>query len=76
MSWDRASCWVIALCLWVPGTIAAAQDTIKVGVITDRVGSAKFYAEPVTRGVELGAKVLNAKGGVLGRRIELLTEDD
>lgn len=55
---------------------AGAQDTVKIGVITDRVGSAKFYAEPVSRGVELGAKVINEKGGILGKKIELIVEDD
>ena len=38
--------------------------------------SAKFYAEPVTRGVELGAKLINQNGGVLGKKIELIIEDD
>ncbi len=55
---------------------ASAQDTIKIGVITDKTGSAKFYAEPVTEGVIVGAKEINAKGGVLGKKIELLIEDD
>ena len=48
------STWVTAAALLLAQYAAAsAQDTIKIGVITDRVGSAKFYAEPVTRGVEL-----------------------
>jgi branched-chain amino acid transport system substrate-binding protein len=55
---------------------ASAQDTIKIGVITDKVASAKFYAEPVTRGVELAAKIINDKGGVLGKKIQLIIEDD
>ncbi|MDF2114162.1 ABC transporter substrate-binding protein [Roseiarcaceae bacterium H3SJ34-1] len=55
---------------------AYAQDVIKIGVITDRVGSGKFYAEPVTRGIELGAKMINEKGGVLGKKIQLIIEDD
>src|SRR5437868_4765544 len=76
MSLCRASSWAIAICLSVHGTIAAAQGTIKVGVITDRVASAKFYAEPVSRGVELRAKILNDKGGVLGMKILLVIEDD
>ena len=55
---------------------AYAQETIKIGVITDKVGPAKFYAEPVTQGIELAAKIINAKGGVLGKKIELIIEDD
>jgi len=55
---------------------AGAQDTIKIGVITDKVGPAKPYAEPVTEGAVFGANEINRKGGVLGRKIELLIEDD
>jgi len=55
---------------------AAAQDTIKIGVITDKTGTAKFYAEPVTEGTILAAKIINAQGGVLGKKIDLLIEDD
>src|SRR5919205_637126 len=58
------------------GTAAQAQDTIKIGVITDRVGVSKPYAEPATEGIMFGANELNKKAGVLGRKIELLIEDD
>src|ERR671935_2768074 len=57
-------------------TAAQAQDTIKIGVITDRVGVSKPYAEPATEGIMFGANELNKKGGVLGRKVELLIEDD
>src|SRR5262245_34243541 len=53
-----------------------AQETIKIGVITDRVGVSKPYSEPATEGVVFGANEINQKGGVLGRKIELLIEDD
>jgi branched-chain amino acid transport system substrate-binding protein len=53
-----------------------SQETIKIGVITDRVGVSKPYAEPATEGVIFGADEINRKGGVLGRKIELLIEDD
>src|SRR3974377_1299431 len=65
-----------AALLLTQGAVAWAQDTIKIGVITDHVASPKFYAEPVTRGVELGAKMINENGGVLGKKIELIIEDD
>jgi branched-chain amino acid transport system substrate-binding protein len=57
-------------------TGVAAQNTIRIGVITDRVGPAKPYAEPVTAGAVFAVKELNAKGGLLGRQVELLVEDD
>jgi len=53
-----------------------AQETIKIGVITDRVGVSKPYSEPATEGMVFGANEINKKGGVLGRKIELLIEDD
>src|SRR5437762_8547260 len=53
-----------------------AQDTIKIGVITDRIGVSKPYSEPSTGGLIFGANEINKKGGVLGKKIELLIEDD
>jgi len=53
-----------------------AQETIKIGVITDRVGVSKPYSEPATEGMVFGANEINKKGGVLGRKLELLIEDD
>lgn len=55
---------------------AFAQNSIKIGMITDKVGRAKPYAEPVANGAIFAVKELNAKGGLLGRQIELLVEDD
>ena len=74
----RSPLSILAFCVTLLGILgsASAQDTIKIGVITDRVGSAKFYAEPVTRGVELGTKIINDKGGVIGKKIQLIVEDD
>ena len=58
------------------GTGALAQETIKIGVITDRVGPAKPWSEPIMQGTIYAAKEVNAKGGVLGKKVELLIEDD
>src|SRR5215212_6412152 len=66
--------WLLALLFAVNG--AFAQDTIKIGVITDRIGVSKPYSEPSTEGLVFGANEINRKGGVLGKKIELLIEDD
>src|SRR5258706_4218114 len=55
--------------------IAHAQ-TIKLAVIPGRVGFSKPYSEPATEGVVFGADEINRRGGVLGRKLELLIEDD
>ena len=68
------------LCAFLGALLAAgavqAQDTIKIGVITDRVGVSKPYSEPSTEGLIFGAEEINKRGGVLGKKIELLVEDD
>src|SRR6266852_1220617 len=65
-----------ALLAAVVTSAAQAQDTIKIGVITDRIGVSKPYSEPSTEGLVFGANEINKKGGILGRKIELLIEDD
>jgi branched-chain amino acid transport system substrate-binding protein len=57
-------------------TAATAQEPIRLGLITDRVGPAKPYADPVMQGAVYAVRELNARGGILGRRVELLIEDD
>lgn len=58
------------------GTGVLAQETIKIGVIADRVGFAKPWSEPITAGAAFAVKELNAKGGLLGKKVELVVEDD
>ena len=55
---------------------AFAQDSVRIGLIVDRVGFAKAWSEPITQGALYAARELNAKGGVLGRKVELVIEDD
>jgi branched-chain amino acid transport system substrate-binding protein len=65
-----------ALALLALAGNVAAQDTVKIGLIVDRIGFAKAWSEPITQGAIYAAKELNAKGGVLGKKVELLIEDD
>lgn len=67
---------LLVAALLVAAEPAFAQDSIKIGLIVDRVGFAKAWSEPITQGAQYAARELNAKGGVLGRKIELLIEDD
>ena len=69
----RALC---AAALLAVGSTALAQEPVKIGLIVDRIGFAKAWSEPITQGAIYAAKELNAKGGVLGRKVELLIEDD
>jgi branched-chain amino acid transport system substrate-binding protein len=67
---------LLAAALLAAAVPALAQDSIKIGLIVDRIGFAKAWSEPITQGALYAARELNAKGGVLGRKIELVIEDD
>jgi branched-chain amino acid transport system substrate-binding protein len=54
---------------------ATAADTIKIGFPMPLSGPAAVYGVPVTKGAELAVADINAKGGVLGRKLELLPRD-
>ncbi|HEV2429965.1 MAG TPA: ABC transporter substrate-binding protein [Burkholderiales bacterium] len=66
--------FAVALALFAASVFS--QETIKIGVITDKVGPAKPYSEPTLEGILFGADEVNKAGGPLGRRLELLIEDD
>jgi len=51
-------------------------QAIKVGVAGPHSGDLASYGIPTVRAAELVVEEINAKGGVLGRPVELLIEDD
>lgn len=59
--------------LWPLG--AKAEDTIKIGFPIPLSGPTAIYGEPVLKGAELAVSEINAKGGVLGRKLQLLPRD-
>ena len=70
-----------ALAMAVAGVLglvlpAAAQETIKIGLITALSGQSARAGEAIARGVTVAIDELNAKGGVLGKKFELIKRDD
>jgi branched-chain amino acid transport system substrate-binding protein len=55
---------------------ASAQESIKIGLITALSGQSARAGEAITRGLQVAIDELNAKGGVLGRKFELVRRDD
>ncbi len=51
-------------------------DTIKLGVAGPHSGDLASYGIPTVKAAELVVKDINAKGGVLGKKVELVVEDD
>jgi branched-chain amino acid transport system substrate-binding protein len=54
---------------------AMAADTIKVGAILAITGPASFLGAPEAKTLEMLTEELNAKGGVGGKKIELIIKD-
>ena len=54
---------------------AAAKEPIKIGFPIPLSGPTATYGVPILKGAELAVSEINAKGGVLGRKLELLSRD-
>ena len=55
---------------------AASGETIKVGVMGPLSGNVSVYGQAVVNGAALYLKQVNADGGINGKQIEILTEDE
>jgi len=55
---------------------APAADTIKLGIAGAHSGDLASYGLPSVKAAELVVRDINAKGGILGKKVELLIEDD
>src|SRR3954447_16735501 len=57
------------------GTPVVAQTTIKIGELNSYKSQPAFL-EPYRKGWELAVEEINAKGGVLGKKLEVISRDD
>jgi branched-chain amino acid transport system substrate-binding protein len=61
---------------WAVSPVAATQPPIRIGASLSQTGPYAPLALNQLRGYQLCVKHVNEKGGVLGRRVELIVEDD
>ena len=57
-------------------TGAQAADPIKIGVVTPLSGTYAGIGQQVRWGLDLATKEVNAAGGIMGRQVELIYEDE
>lgn len=57
-------------------TTKASSDTIKIGASFDLTGKAAQYGITASNGVKMAIDEYNANGGVLGKQIEFILEDN
>ncbi|GFO54538.1 ABC transporter substrate-binding protein [Geomonas sp. Red276] len=67
----------VLLCSAVAGQAAEpAGDVIKIGMVNDQTGANKGSGRGMKVGVDAYFKAVNAKGGVNGRKLQLVVVDD
>ena len=75
----RSTAWMALMALSGLATLPAAHaqtgDTFKIGIISPMSGPNARYGAFANKGAALAAKEINAAGGVLGKKIELVSGD-
>ena len=74
MNWKSRITAVAVAVLLLCGS-AWAQDTIKVGVVGPRTGRRAATGQAFDEGIKLATEYVNSKGGVLGKKLEIVFED-
>jgi branched-chain amino acid transport system substrate-binding protein len=77
-TWTNAGVIAVGIGLGALGAAHAAQapGTIKIGVNQPLTGAVAASGNFVTNGARIAADEINAKGGVLGSKLELVIEDN
>ena len=62
--------------LFAVSSVGHADATIKVGIVDSYSGPAAVFGIDMRDGFRLGMNEINAKGGILGRKLEIVTRDE
>jgi branched-chain amino acid transport system substrate-binding protein len=62
--------------LLAAGATASAQEEIVIGEFASLTGGSASFGQSSHKGTQLAIDELNAAGGVLGKKLKLITEDD
>jgi branched-chain amino acid transport system substrate-binding protein len=65
-----------ALALALGAAPSHAQDTLKLGLVAAMSGQSAKSGEAIVRGLSIAIDEVNAKGGLLGKKLELIVRDD
>lgn len=73
----RAVSSLLAAAALLPlASVVHAADAIKIGAVVSATGPASFLGDPQQKTLEMYVQKINAAGGVLGRKLELVLYDD
>lgn len=68
----------LCACVQKTGTVTNNNggSTIKIGVYADLTGQTSAFGQSTKNGVELAVEEINSAGGVAGKKLEIVIEDD
>ena len=72
----RLAIAAMALAGFFCGTAAMAQEPVRIGTFLSVTGPASFLGDPELKTLEMYVEKINAEGGVLGRKVQLVSYDD
>src|SRR5713101_7659714 len=68
--------WLVCCACMTNATSAQSAASLKIGAVLPFSGGVELYGRQAKLGIDLAAKEINAGGGILGRPVEVLYEDD
>ena len=72
----RSTAGRLARAARMAGDGGRAQKVVKIGDLGSKVGVFEGYGKYQTMAIQMAVEELNAKGGVLGHKVEIISEDD
>jgi branched-chain amino acid transport system substrate-binding protein len=66
---------LILAMITLPAVPVLAADTIKIGAILSVTGPASFLGAPEAKTLEMLVEDMNARGGIIGKQLELIIKD-
>jgi len=63
-------------CITLAGPVSAQQRPIRIGEINSYTGAVALFGDTYRKGMDLAIEHINASGGVLGRKLEIVRRDD
>jgi branched-chain amino acid transport system substrate-binding protein len=75
MNWSQRAAVLLAACATFIAGSAEAQKPIRVGYAVILSGPGALIGEPSLKGAQMFVEEINSRGGVLGRKIELVVRD-
>jgi urea transport system substrate-binding protein len=68
--------WLVCCACIAHAPGARSAEPIKIGAVLPFSGGVELYGEQARLGIDLAVKEINAGGGILGRPVEVIYEDD